>query len=376
MFNTFENNKTTMKSRNSVNSVEGGVAGVELDGGQSGLTEGSSGTSGRDRGSIGGGERGSGVVVSHGGGHSRGSHSGGGDGGGSSSVGSGVVEVRDSVVGEGGGVGLVAGVVQSWELGVVESLGEERGGGMVAGLVSGSLLHSGLGGVVSLEESGLGLNDLRGVDNWLGHVDGGHGEGGGGDREVVSVDTEAQVVSNVVDGVNSSLVRVSVGPGDSVSVASLLLGAVDVLVSVGSVAQLVLSLVLGAVRGSDGGDGGNRGSLSDDWGGDGLSDDWGGSCVLHSADDGGGGHRGGVQGGDLGSVGKVGRGGVSRGVGDSWDGSVAGVSSVEAGLAQELGSDGKLSLSSHGSQESGDNSLQERGITEERTELTYKELHC
>ena len=366
MFNTFENNKTTMKSRNSVNSVEGGVAGVELDGGQSGLTEGSSGTSGRDRGSIGGGERGSGVVVSHGGGHSRGSHSGGGDGGGSS-VGSGVVEVRDSVVGEGGGVGLVAGVVQSWELGVVESLGEERGGGMVDGLVSRSLLHSGLGGVVSLEESGLGLNDLRGVDDWLGHMDGGHGEGGGGDREVVSVDTEAQVVSNVVDGVNSSLVRVSVGPGDSVSVASLLLGAVDVLVSVGSVAQLVLSLVLGAVRGSDGGDGGNRGSLSDDCG-DGLSDDWGGSCVLHSADDGGGGHRGGVQGGDLGSVGKVGRGGVSRGVGDSWDGSVAGVSSVEAGLAQELGSDGKLSLSSHGSQESGDNSLQERGITEERTE--------
>ena len=367
MFNTFENNKTTMKSRNSVNSVEGGVAGVELDGGQSGLTEGSSGTSGRDRGSIGGGERGSGVVVSHGGGHSRGSHSGGGDGGGSS-VGSGVVEVRDSVVGEGGGVGLVAGVVQSRELGVVESLGEERGRGMVDGLVSRSLLHSGLGGVVSLEESGLGLNDLRGVDNWLGHADGGHGEGGGGDREVVSVDTEAQVVSNVVDGVNSSLVRVSVGPGDSVSVASLLLGAVDVLVSVGSVAQLVLSLVLGAVRGSDGGDGGNRGSLSDDWGGDGLSDDWGGSCVLHSADDGGGGHRGGVQGGDLGSVGKVGRGGVSRGVGDSWDGSVAGVSSVEAGLAEELGSDGKLSLSSHGSQESGDNSLQERGITEERTE--------
>ena len=119
-----------------VHSVEGGVAGVELDGGQSGLTHGeSSGSSSVVQGGNsgigqGGGERGSGVVV--------------------------------VVVGQGSGVGvrLVASVVEGRE----------------PGNLGGSLLHSGLLSVVNLEESGLGLNNGGGIDDRLGHVDGGNGE--------------------------------------------------------------------------------------------------------------------------------------------------------------------------------------------------------
>merc|ERR1712045_531138 len=99
-------------------------------------------------------------------------------------------------------------------------------------------------------------------------MDGSHSEVGGTDGKVVRGDTEAEVVSNIVDGVDSSLVSVAVGPGDSsVSVASLLLGTVDVLVTVGNVAQLVLSLVLRAVSCGDGGSRGNNwGSLGNDRG--------------------------------------------------------------------------------------------------------------
>ena len=142
-------------------------------------------------------------------------------------------------------------------------------------------------------------------------VDGGNGHDSvvdGSDGEVVRADTESHIVSNIVGGVDTSLVSVAVGPGDSsVSVASLLLGAVDVLVAVGKVALLVLGLVLRAVRGN----GSNGSSLGDHWGGHSLGDHWG-SSVGHSRLGGGddGSVGGGIEGGDLGSVGKVGWGGV------------------------------------------------------------------
>jgi len=127
--------------------------------------------------------------------------------------------------------------------------------------------------------------------------------------KVVRGDTESQVVSHVVDLVDTSLVSVGVGPSDSpVSVARFLLGAVDVGVTEGVVLVLVLGLVLRAVRGSNGSDGSNGSSLSNDWGGDGLSDHWSGDSLGIGGNHGGGNHGagGGIQGGDLGSVGKVG----------------------------------------------------------------------
>merc|ERR1712072_1231511 len=124
-------------------------------------------------------------------------------------------------------------------------------------------------------------------------MDGGHSKVGGGDGKVVRGGTEAQVVSHIVDSVDTSLVSVGVGPGDSsVSVASFLLGAVDVGVTEGEVLVLVLGLVLaGDVRSSNGS------SLSNDWGGDSL-----GIGGNHRGGNHGG--RGGIQGGDRGSIGK------------------------------------------------------------------------
>merc|ERR1711910_298151 len=142
-------------------------------------------------------------------------------------------------------------------------------------------------------------------------MDGGHSKVGWGHGKVVRGGTETQVVSHVVDSVDTSLVSVGVGPGDSsVSVASFLLGAVDVGVTEGEVLVLVLSLVLRTVRSSNRS---NRSSLSNDWGGDGLSDHWSGNSLGI-----GGNHRGGggIQGGDLGSVGKVGWSRVGCSVGE------------------------------------------------------------
>jgi len=338
-----------------VHSVEGGVARVELDGGEGRLTGGGSG-------------------ISHGGSDGGDSVAQGSSDSGSSSISSGIVEVRESVVSQGSRVRLVASVAS-----VVE--GRKTSVGLGKDVLGGSLHDSGLGSVVSLEECSLGLNNGGSIHDWLGNVDGGNSEVGGGDRKVVRVDTESEVISHVVDSVDTGLVSVGVGPGDSsVSVASFLLGAVDVGVTEGEVLVLVLSLVLRAVRGS------NRSSLSNDWGGDGLSNHWGGHSLGIGGNDWGAGgsvpivitkpiggqsfhwgsnHWGGggsIQSGDLlGSVGKVcwSREGCS--VGESWDGSVGRVTSVEAGLTEELRSDGKLSLSGHSSQQSGDYS---------------KELHC
>merc|ERR1712215_514398 len=85
-----------------------------------------------------------------------------------------------------------------------------------------------------------------------------------GNWEVVAGNTESKVVSNIVDSVNSSLISISVRSGDtSISVALLLLGRVDVLVSISKVAKLILSLELGADRTSNWGS--NRSSSIGNW---------------------------------------------------------------------------------------------------------------
>merc|ERR1712173_368710 len=65
--------------------------------------------------------------------------------------------------------------------------------------------------------------------------------------EVVRGNSESEVISNIVDSVDSSLVSIGVRSGDtSISVSLLLLGRVDVLVSVSKVAELILCLELRA----------------------------------------------------------------------------------------------------------------------------------
>merc|ERR1712214_278301 len=161
-----------------VHSVEGGVSRVELDGGQAGLTEGSS-SSGVNPGVS--NDWGSGVVE---GWHSAVSH-GGSDGGGSlgrvdlSSVDwdHGSVSVTDQRPDH--PVGLEASVVEGWEASSV--------------CLGGPLHNSGLGSVVSLEEGGLGLNNGGSILDWLSDMDGSHSEVGGTDGKVVRGDTEAEV---------------------------------------------------------------------------------------------------------------------------------------------------------------------------------------
>merc|ERR1719370_2178771 len=85
------------------------------------------------------------------------------------------------------------------------------------------------------------LNHLRGVRHWAG------GNANRGNRQVVSYDAESKIIGNVVDRVHPSLVNVGVGAlNPSVDVAALLLGRVDVLVTVCNVACLVLCLELAA----------------------------------------------------------------------------------------------------------------------------------
>merc|ERR1711942_125714 len=136
----------------------------------------------------------------------------------------------------------------------------------------------------SSEESGLGLSNLGGINNRSSVVNGGNWEGSvvnRGNWEVVSGNSGSEVIGNIVDGVDSSLIGVGVRSGDSsVGVTLLLLGRVDVLVSVSKVAEFILSLELRADWASNRGSkrsssNGNRGSsISSRSGSDG---NWGSS---------------------------------------------------------------------------------------------------
>ena len=81
-----------------------------------------------------------------------------------------------------------------------------------------------------------------------------------GNGKVVSGNSESKVISNIVDCVYSSLISIGVRSLDtSVGISQLLLGGVDVLVSEGEVAKLILSLELRADWPS------NRGSSSNSY---------------------------------------------------------------------------------------------------------------
>jgi hypothetical protein len=268
-------------------------------------------------------------------------------------------------------------------------------------------LGSGSLSLKSSEESSLGFSNLRSINNRSSVVNGGYWESSvvdRGDGKVVSGNSESKVISNIVDSVDSSLVSVGVRSLDtSVGISLLLLGGVDVLVSVGKVAELILSLELGADWASNRGGNGsssnsNRGgsissrsgsngywgsSISSrsgsnsNWGSSvssrGSSNSWGvSSGVLSSYNRGGSSEsrgsshwssseRAGVKSCDRGSVGKLGinssgnRASICMGIG----GSIASIpigSVIQTSASQVLGSDGELSLGGSSGENGGDNS--------------------
>ena len=159
---------------------------------------------------------------------------------------------RGSGIGGHGGSGISSrGSIGSGGIGVgtIGGIGVGSRGSNDLG-ISRPLGNTSLGSLVSLEESGLGLNNLGGVNNRDSLVD--RGDGGNssmdrGHREVITLDTETKSISDVVDGVDSSLISIGVRSGHTTeSIARLLLGRVDVLVSIGNIAELILSLELGA----------------------------------------------------------------------------------------------------------------------------------
>merc|ERR1711955_23159 len=176
--------------------------------------------------------------------------------------------------------------------------------------LSGPLSSAGLSSVGSVESS-LGLSNLGSVNNsnrgnsgvdWSNRSNSiVHGSNG----EVVTNNTESEVISHIVDSVYSGLVHVSVRSLDTtVCVATLLLGRVDVLVSVGKVTELVLGLEL-AAGGSSHGSSSNSRSSSYHRGSIGRSSDGRGSngrgSVGWSSDGGSSDGRGSVGSGVLGT---------------------------------------------------------------------------
>merc|ERR1712002_427785 len=103
-----------------------------------------------------------------------------------------------------------------------------------------------------------------------------------GNWKVVRGNSESEVISNIVDSVDSSLVSIGVRSGDtSISVSLLLLGRVDVLVSVSKVAELILSLELRADWASNRGS--KRSSGNSNWD---SRDSWGVSSSILSSNNG------------------------------------------------------------------------------------------
>merc|ERR1711955_185335 len=176
--------------------------------------------------------------------------------------------------------------------------------------LNGPLSSAGLSSVGSVESS-LGLSNLGSVNNsnrGNSGVDWSNGSNSivhGSNGEVVTNNTESEVISHIVDSVYSGLVHVSVRSLDTtVCVATLLLGRVDVLVSVGKVTELVLGLELAAGGSSHGSSSNSRGS-SGHRGSIGRSSDGRGSngrgSVGWSSDGGSSDGRGSVGSGVLGT---------------------------------------------------------------------------
>lgn len=225
-----------------VHTVEDGVAGVELDGGEGGLPGGGGSSNGDGTGSVGNGSRsddlrgGMGNVGNN-----------GGRGGGS--------QRGDKAVGVGGNeaVGVGKGESGSNNLGGTP-LPLGRGGG------NGSLL-----GGVSLGESSLSCDDLLGVSDLDSLEDGGRGLDSledGGDKagsasngKVGALDTESvDVISDVVDSLDQAVgINILVGAGGhSVGVAGLSPGRWTAGMAERELTKLILSVEL--VGGGGGGD--------------------------------------------------------------------------------------------------------------------------
>merc|ERR1711973_316081 len=241
MFNTQKQGNNSRNQNSLVNSVESGVARVELDGGEDSISGwGSSiSTSNSWSSSICGSKRSSsngwGSSISSGNSWSS------SNGWGSSICGS----KRSSSI---SGSNSWGSGISGWE----SNLGR-------------SLHNTSLGSIISLEESSLSLNNLWGVNNWSKGVNWGNSSMDWGNWEVITSNTEAKGISNIVDSVDSSLISISVRSShSSKGITRLLLGRVDVLVSVSNIAKFILSLILRASWGSNW-------SSSDNWGSSSIS---------------------------------------------------------------------------------------------------------
>merc|ERR1711973_288671 len=232
MFNTQKQGNNSRNKNSLVNSVESGVSWVELDGGEDSISGwGSSiSTSNSWSSSICGSKRSS--SNSWGSGISSGNSWSSSDGWGSSISGSN----RSSSNSWGSSISSS----NSWS-------SSDGWGSSICGWESNlgrSLHNTSLGSIISLEESSLSLNNLWGVNNWSKGVNWGNSSVDWGNWEVITSNTEAKGISNIVDSVDSSLIGISVRSShSSKGIARLLLGRVDVLVSVGNIAEFILSLV-------------------------------------------------------------------------------------------------------------------------------------
>jgi len=247
-----------------VNSVEGGVARVELDGGQSGLTGRSSGIS------DGGGDGGSSSERGGGSGH-------GGNGSSHSGSSHGVVQSWDSGVAQSwdsGESGVVKGESGSWKSGEVEAGGVRVGQSSDGGSSNNSLLISGtplplsVGGLQESQVFSLGSGDLGGVLDGLGGDSGEDGgdqglgvegwgnkrsnlrgsKGSGANWEVGSSNSEAvDRVGNIVDGLEETVgINVLVGAsGHTIGIAGLSTSRRAASMSERELSELILSVELG-----------------------------------------------------------------------------------------------------------------------------------
>merc|ERR1711973_861811 len=251
MFNTQKQGNNSRNKNSLVNSVESGVSWVELDGGEDSISGwGSSiSTSNSWSSSICGSKRSS--SNSWGSSNGWGSSISGSKRSSSNSWGSSISSSNSWSSSDGWGSSICGS--NSWGSGIS---GWESNLGR-------SLHNTSLGSIISLEESSLSLNNLWGVNNWSKGVNWGNSSVDWSNWEVITSNTEAKGISNIVDSVDSSLIGISVRSShSSKGIARLLLGRVDVLVSVGNIAKLILSLILRASWGSNWSSSNNWGSSS------------------------------------------------------------------------------------------------------------------
>merc|ERR1711973_700569 len=141
------------------------------------------------------------------------------------------------------------------------------------------------GSGISGWESNLGRSlhntSLGSIISWSKGVNWGNSSMDWGNWEVITSNTEAKGISNIVDSVDSSLISISVRSShSSKGITRLLLGRVDVLVSVSNIAKFILSLILRASWGSNWSSSNNWGSSSisgSNWSSSGWGSSIGGS---------------------------------------------------------------------------------------------------